>query len=346
MKPNAEKNQKLIKRYPFVADILKRRMLPDGPVSGEQSSYADKMRLATQVDDLAICVEKADGDLMFRRAANIGLDDYSCAFQLGGKRDGQVMRRGEYLFAIDGEGKIVNRVDWPKNEEERRATGEIYGWSALWAGQGTFPNGERCYKDPIWDRVKYLVWVTIEAWHTDAGDYDAPGGRFGEFRDRLVHITIYGEPEQGFEKLQEESSMFTNLSLDSQVMMRGVIEKNTDIIRMGGMLQEMCTTFQDEVYFNGMKDVLDGSKCRGASGQFGTVKVLCAEMCGCDRIMLEDSMSYVTFQLGSESKQMYVLGEQGTLPRIRNLVRTVVRMWREKPELRAEFKPDREVSIL
>lgn len=43
---------------------------------------------------------------------------------------------------------------------------------------------------------------------------------------------------------------------------------------------------------------------------------------------------------------MYVLGQQGTLPQIRNLVRTVVRMWREKPEQRAAFKPDKKVSVM
>jgi hypothetical protein len=112
------------------------------------------------------------------------------------------------------------------------------------------------------------------------------------------------------------------------------------------MLYEMCITFQDEVYFNGMKAILDGSKYRGASGQFGSVKVLAAEMCGYDRVMLEDAVSYVTFQLRPDSEHMYVLGQQGTLPQIRNLVRTVVRMWNRRPELREAFKPDENVSVM
>ncbi len=102
----------------------------------------------------------------------------------------------------------------------------------------------------------------------------------------------------------------------------------------------MCITFQDEVYFNGMKEVLDGSKCRGASGRFGTVKVLCSKKNGCDIVELKDSASNIVFYLDSHSKHMNVLGQEGALPQIRNLVRTVVRMWREKPELRAAFKPD------
>jgi len=128
--------------------------------------------------------------------------------------------------------------------------------------------------------------------------------------------------------------------------MRGVLDKNHDIVSIGGMLYEMCITFQDEVYFNGMKEVLDGGKYRGASGRFGTVKVLCVEMCGYERVRLEDFLSYVTFQLRPDAKHMYVLEQQGTLPQIRNLVRTVVRMWNQKPELRAAFKSDENVSVM
>lgn len=334
MKTDARKNHKLVQQYPFISDILFTDMEPYDGTGG------------TSVDDLTIRVEKADGDLMFRRADNVGLGDSSGIFQFKGNRKDQIMRRGEYLFAINGAGEIVNRVIWPRNDGERIAIGEIYGWSALYAGRNKFPNGELWYTGSIVRQVKYLVWVTVEAWYTDTNNDDVPGGRFGEFIDRSIHITIYREPDQGFESLQEESSVYTNLSLDTHVMTHGVIDRNHEIVRIGGMLYEMCITFQDEVYFNGMKEVLDGGKYRGASGQFGAVKVLCAEMCGYDRVMLEDSASYVTFQLRPCSKHMYVLGQRGTLPQIRNLVRTVVRMWNQKPELRKTFKPDRNVAVL
>ena len=63
MRPNASKNQELTKQYPFVTDILSARMEPHDGNGG------------TSVNDLTIRVEKADGDLMFRRANNIGLAD-------------------------------------------------------------------------------------------------------------------------------------------------------------------------------------------------------------------------------------------------------------------------------
>lgn len=334
MRPNASKNQDLIKQYPFVAEILSARMEPYDGDGG------------TKVDELTIKVEKADGDLMFRRADNVGLGDSSCIFQFKGNRKDQVMRRGEYFFAIDGKGKIVNRVDWPRNDEERKTTGEVYGWSALWSGRSTFPNGDPCYTDPIWSKVKYLAWVTVEAWHTDTKNDDVPGGRFGEFRDRSVHVTVYGAPECGFEKLQEQSCFAENLYLDSKVLMRAMFDNNRDIMIIGGRLDELCRLFQDEVYFNGMKEVLDKGEYRGASGQFGAVKVLCAEMCGYDRVMLEDSVCWISLQLRPGANMMYVLGMGGTLPQLRNLVKSVVKMWNDKIESRSNFKPDKQVSVM
>jgi hypothetical protein len=344
MDPNAPKNLGLIKQFPFVADILKRRMLPDAPHA--KRPYAEMMNMATSVDDLTIRVEKADGDLMFRRAVNVGIGDGSYFIQTGGKRKGQVMRQGEYLFAIDDNGAIVNRVNWPRNEEEQRQVGNVYGWAALWNGRKKASDGKLHYFDPIKDKVKHLVWVTVAAWHMDTKDEGAIDGRFGAFVDRSISVTIYGEPKEGFEALSENSSVYTNLSLDNKTMIRGMIERDHDIITLQGMLHELCISFQDDVYFKGMLKILDDSEYRGASGQFGAVKVLGAEMCGYNRIMLEGSECYITFQVRPESKQMYVLGQQGTLPRIRELVRTVVRMWNEGPEMRAQFKPDKKVSVM
>jgi hypothetical protein len=339
LKPNSTKNTALLKQYPFVADIIKMPLEPTAQSTNHPYNY---------LDDLAIKVEKADGDLMLRRADNVGLGDYSCVFHITGKRQDQVMRRAEYVFAIGENDKIINRLNFPRNDEEqRRVEGEIYAWMVLFASKmRNASNTGNLYTDALCDKTKYMVWVTVEAWHMNTRNDNSPGARFGEFCDRAMHITIYSAPEEGFAKLQENASPYSNLFLDSRMMTRGVLNKNYDVVTIGGMLYEMCITFQDEVYFNGMKEVLDNGKHRGASGQFGSVKVLCAEMCGYDRVMLEDATSWVSFQLRPGSKYMYVLGQQGTLPQIRNLVRTVVKAWNEKPELRDSFTSDKEVSVI
>ena len=333
MKIGSKKYLLTVVQYPFLKDILSQKMEP----------YSGDGGLSTT--ELIVEAEKAHGDLMYRRADNTGLGDRSFFMRLNGKRKGQVMRCGEYLFAIGRKGKIINRLNWPRNHEEKTEGGETYGWNVLWSGKDKFPSGDPCFTNPIAKKVKYLVWVTVEAWYADTKKEDTLNSRFGEFKGFLIKITIYGEPDQGFEKLEKESNVYQNLSLDSKTLLQGEINKNSKIITIGGMLCEMCITFQDEVYFNGMKKVMNEGKYRGASGQFGAVKVLCAEMCGYDRITLEDSRSYITFKLRPGSKNMYVLAEQGTLPQIRNLVRTVVRMWREDPESREAFKPDKDVFV-
>lgn len=331
MKANAPKNCKLMKRYPFLVGLINEDMEPFSSP------------LINMAHDLTIKVEKADGELMYRKADNIGLGESSCLFAFKGDHKGHVARRGEYIFAIDENNKIINRVNWPRNNDEQRKAGEeIFAWSVLWGTK----DGKASYSNPIWSKVKYLVWVTVEAWYTDTKNDGALAGRFGIFHDRTVHITIYGRPKQGFEKLQDEASVYEHLRLDSRTMMEGALKKDHDIVTMGGMLYEMCISFQDEVYFNGMKEILDNGDVRGASGQFGSVKVLAAEMCGYDRVTLQDATSFVTFQLRPGSKHMYVLGQDGTLPQIRHLVHTVVRMWSLLLASREGFKPDQNVSVL
>lgn len=330
MKLDAQKNRSLTKQYPFVSAILLTKMEPVGTGIG------------ADVDDLVINVEKADGDLMYRQANNTGLGDSSFTFSTRKNRKDQVMRQGEYLFAISTTGEIINRVDWPKNDEEARGRDEVYGSSVLWGTK----LGENHYTNCICNVTEYLVWVTVKAWHKDTKNDDGPESRFGELCDRSVMMTIYTEPEIGFSRLREHSCPQENLYLNSNVVMKAMVNNNRDLIAICGRLDELCRLFQDEVYFNGMKKVFDKGEYRGASGQFGSVKVLCAEMCGYDRVMLEDSVSWISLQLRPEATMMYVLGMGGTLPQLRNLIKSVAKSWNEKPEQRKMFRPDKEVSVM
>ena len=76
-----------------------------------------------------------------------------------------------------------------------------------------------------------------------------------------------------------------------------------------------------------------------------SVKVLCAEMCGYERVMLEDDVAWVSFQARSETSGLYTLGLGGTLPQIRNLVMNTILFWNCKPELRDQFQPDPNISV-
>lgn len=147
MKPNARKNQKLIKEFPFLREVIATRLEPyDG--EGQAS-----------LQDLTIQVQKADGDLLYRTANNIGLGDNGFSSFWKGPRKDQNGRRGEYIFAIGKDGKIVKQMGWPRNREETRGKKPRYAYAVLWAVEedGDILSGS------LHDEVEYLVWVSVNA---------------------------------------------------------------------------------------------------------------------------------------------------------------------------------------
>jgi uncharacterized membrane protein YgcG len=224
MKVNSRKNRKLIKQFPFIVNILKLSMLPNGT----------NFRLEKGpecVDGLTIRVQKADGDLLFRQAQNTGLGDYSMIFSMEDNRKDQVMRMGEYIFAIDDRNAIINRLDWPLNDQQATRRYPVYAKNVFWAK--TSPGGN-ILSDPIWNKVAYLVWVTVEAWHKDTKVDGEPESRFGECLERNIRITVYGKPDCGFEELYEKSSIWSNLRLNQRVTTRSIIDKDVDLLQILG----------------------------------------------------------------------------------------------------------------
>ncbi len=211
MKPLADKNQKLIARYPFLTEVMQQPLHPVAPTEG-----------LLQIDDLSIQVEKADAFLMYRQAINTGLEEdrrwSSWIAALEGPRDGQAGCRGEYLLAIDHEGKIINQLKWPRSRFEDDAKQPVYGWHVFWTKTTKGADGSTCYTDPVWDQVKYLVWVTVHTWYTFVKDFkDKP---FGDFIERTMQVTIYTAPKQGFESLEEEANVYEHLHQNSAVTLR------------------------------------------------------------------------------------------------------------------------------
>ena len=90
-----------------------------------------------------------------------------------------------------------------------------------------------------------------------------------------------------------------------------------------------------KVYFNGLRDRIKSEIISNPFDKFNTVEVLSGESCGVEQISLRDNNGYINFNLSSGAKQMYVAGQAGTLPQIRNLVRTVVRLWNIDPKSRS-----------
>jgi len=336
MKPTADKNRKLISQYPFLKAIIGAPLDPMSPSVFESDTVAD----------LTIKVEKADANLMYRQGKNTGLEDNrngstSWSMPMEGPRNGQAGKRGNFLFAVGESGGILHQLDW-KNETPKQP---MYGWNALWTGTRTYAKGGKGYTDPIWKETKYLVWVTVEAWYKFIKGFEVTP--FGDFIDRTMTITIYSAPEQGFEKLQEEANVYEHLWLDNDVILRGSMRNDHDILYINGMLAELCHQFKTDVYDNGMRDIADSHPQHriAGSGNFGPVKVLVGEMCGYERIMLGDDFSYITFQIRPGFTHAYVLGMQGRLPQLRHLVRIVINDWNHREGARQAFSYDQKVTV-
>lgn len=125
--------------------------------------------------------------------------------------------------------------------------------------------------------------------------------------------------------------MYSNIYLDDYTIAN---VKDQDLIRISGMLQEIRLTFQDEVYLNEMKEIISSSRYPNKFNKFNTVELLNTESCGCEQIRLKDNLSYIAFKYRSDLSNMYVVSQKGTLPQIRNLVRTVVKLWNNDPKSR------------
>lgn len=324
MRLYSRKNQKLLKQFPFLEFIISNVPLDPAPLS--------------QIDDLTIKVEKADGSLMFRQAQNTGLgDENSWVFRTSGSLEGMVGRIGEYMFAFGHNGEVLNRLSWPRNDDEKRGKDSVYGRHVFW----TKFDGRGGYSNPIWKKTKFLVWVNITAWYEDL---DTAESRFGPFRRREAHLTVYGAPEQGFEKLDTESNLIDHLYLSERVIADGVIRKDDRVVMLAGRLEELAYFFHTNVYLEGVKQTLDGSTIRGASGKLGDIKILAIEMLGYHRITIENSEAWASFQIRPDSEYMTMLSCGGTLPQVRNLTYSAVKAW-PIPSNRESFKPDSKVSL-
>jgi len=331
MKPTAEKNRKLIVQYPFLTQILALPYLP----------LASKDHLK-QVDDLTIKVEKADAQLMYRQGKNTGLEDRrsgsnSWSMPVEGPRNGQAGKRGHYLLAIDQDGHIINSINW----DDKNSNEPIYAWHVLWG----IKVGPEHFSDALYDQVKYLVWMTVEAWYEFIKGFE--NTPFGDFIDRTMTVTIYTAPEKGFSKLRDEANVYDHLWLDNDVVMRGSMRNDHDILCITGMLAELCHQFKADVYDKGMREIADSHpEYRiAASGQFGPVEVLVAEMCGYERIQLDTDTCRISFQIKPDSNNAYVFGMQGRLPQLREMVRTVIEYWNYREGGRSQFSYNQEVCV-
>jgi hypothetical protein len=309
MKIDSRKNMKLMRQYPFVVDIIEQ--------IGKSS-----------ITNLIIKVQKADADLMYRQPCNSGsiIDEVLTGSD-------RILKREEFLLAIGDDGLVINRVDWPKSEDEKHKNMNLFGCAVLYVKGDADQGNDVKY---IGDAIKYLVWVTVDGRYMKTNPSETLQSGIGKLIDCAVAVIIYKKPAQGFADLETHSRRTDNLIITGDTLTYGVIKNDYEMIKIGGRLDELCQTFCEDVFVNGMYAQVVDSDCF-FSGRFGSVEAIYYQ----SQIKLRDSQSWITFQIASED-HLYIYDMHGRFPELRNLIRSVVRVW-QNSENRANFKLD--VSI-
>lgn len=325
MNPNSKKNRQLIRQYPFLRAVLKQPMLPN----------PDPMD-ARSVDNLTIRVEIADEQLMLRQADIVGLGRDSYLYNGHGSQR-CVGKQAEYLFAITQGKRIIRRLDWPLPGDDVVASkAPVYGWHVLLKPDAEVPGVTRLLDN----EVSHLVWVKVNTWYRDTGNTSWPGSRFGQFQSRDLEITVYGPPKCGFAALRERSMSWTHLHISNPLIANGLSRKDPIITQIAGCVVELCSLFVDEVWNNGL-----GEMCRDSGGRLAgrleqtTVRVHPVDNQTWCFVLESDAGTRVEFWIPDDKGSINVRSQNGTLPELRQLVRSAVFTWREKPKSRAKILP-------
>ena len=305
--------------YPFLSTIFGMDLEPLGIIQPDI------------IDRLQVFEDTADGGLMFRQANNLGLGDnrFFYTFRKTGPRR-QITRQGEYVFVAD-EVRILYGKKWPRNEEERRKRGEYYARDALLGSDGSAETAT------LMDKARYLVWVTAAVVHLDTRNDEAPESRFGKLMRRMLDITVYRAPREGWRRLYEESTPEDFLNLNERVCTRAILDGDREVLRLEEGIEELRKDFYEKVFQKGLGEIL---RAEGAAmaGSFGSLRMSYEAKGGFGKLLLEDAGSWIVFGVSRRQRCFTVISHWGRLSQLRSLVRGMIVAWNESPGAKLLFR--------
>ncbi len=300
--------KELAEKFPALENIL---ALELEPWSGESVRF----------DRVTVRVEPASRELLFRRGANVALGrDRRYLFnkkQGNGKRVG---RRGEYLFAVDGEHRVANCLIWPQDNPERRRAGDPFVREIFFQED---PGG-----GPLFEQVAYLVWVTVEECYAPT-----ERGTFGELCGRTAIVTVFPSPTGGFRRLYDEANYEEDLYLNNRIITEPFALNDPNIVTIRERLSELCRLFQENVYENGLRTLIADGGASRLSNRYGAVLLTCDAGAGPRRFVLETPGCWIGLGLGSRG-ELVIRSVGGTLASLRTMIETVVEIWSTEPQMR------------
>lgn len=241
--------KKLQKQFPVIAmqEEMHGRFPQDKPVT------------------LRIFVERADPELLYRKADNVdGERSYCC--KENGHRGSRKEKACGVTIRPDGKHEIVFRKIWDESNSRKHV--------------------RDCFGS---EKIDYILWITTYTWYKPATEkQERLGIRLGEHIETERIYTVYLAPKDGdFTKLRETTDLCKNVRLSTRMLMSGIIEHNTEFEQANAMLTTLASTFETLVYLRGLKELVRKSKQRGMCGTFDGVNVMSWVMAGRIMVTLE-----------------------------------------------------------
>lgn len=299
----------LLRQYPFLQDI---------------NHQADLLARLYECElGTIIKVKRGDANLMFRQASDV-LGTDGCFIVKHGE-DSTHGTRFEYYRPVNREGELGKPRNWRGEDKEHYVRDlfrhPCYDWSdATLGGQDPF------------DTIRDIVWVIEEAWYPESVEPDEIASAKAIHKN--LWITIYKEPKKGWRELYQNADPMTNVDLYGWRLLDGPNIRDSFREVIYDRLNRLGLEFQQKVWSTGFGKIVDDSRARGMSGQYGDVKVLTYIIAG--RLRVQFERGGTMFNLGGldevDDPRLGFGSIEAKLPQAEKMVRDVVKFWENADE--------------
>lgn len=269
--------------------------------------------------EVSISVQRVDHSLMYWEPQGVDGHNHFVVSQ-----EGKSGTYTQFAFILNTHGDIVRRID--------RIRGEYHPFRENFVTPPAIYPGH----------VGYVLVVTRYDWfHSATKDEEKAGLAHGAHCARQVQYTVYLPPREGMQHVVETADICKNVELSENLLIRGFIAEDEQFKQVMNTLNRLATEFEEQVHEKGLSILIDKSKMRGMSGQFGQVSLMSWTMCG--RLMvtfeapdsknpeLRDTFTIIGNEPPGKAnfrfRSMYTTADRAV-----ELVQTVINIWSVTPE--------------
>jgi hypothetical protein len=266
-------------------------------------------------------VETADEALMFKYGQRLGFEKNSrmSSCLLSSKHPNMCARVHSCMLAVNATGSIIKMISWDQDEY-------------------TFAYDTFAAKV---QQIDHVVFVETEFWYPDT-----MRGAWQQYTSVKQIVTVYKEPDQGWQGLIRSATIEKNLELNTRLLTRFVCAKDDRFTQITANLESKAVEFGTKVFLEGLQEMYENGKHRGAEISFKEAELIMTDLCGYTRVMLTgDDGSWVTLQKHDDHKNFYVLGCYGTYLKVISIIDHVIKEW-QIPSVKSGFISSAGISVI